>query len=171
MYVKRSNVENIFLSILTELNKFFSRLFQIGKWLNFLPYFPYSVGILWPVLYWTQELTEGLWESITACYMTQKTFEVQHGSQKKGGQLPRYSLFFLLRHFGHWTISVSCLTAALILAVTVFFRLYFQTFWLKWLNVFWLFQNHFSQWPQMTEKKQPTVLYIFINFDLNLSGI
>jgi len=43
---------------------------------------------------------------------------------------------FLLRHFGHWNISVICFTFVSKLTITVFFSLYFQTFWPKWLNVF-----------------------------------
>jgi len=34
------------------------------------------------------------------------------------------------------------------LAVTVFFSLYFQTFWRKWLNFIRSFQKHFGLWPK-----------------------
>jgi len=55
---------------------------------------------------------------------------------------------FLLRKFGHWNISVICLTVILKLASTVFFSLCFQTFWPKWLTFFRSFQNHFGLWPK-----------------------
>jgi len=38
--------------------------------------------------------------------------------------------------FFRWDISVICLTVVLKLAVTVTIRLYFQTFWPNWLNLF-----------------------------------
>jgi len=57
----------------------------------------------------------------------------------------------LVRYFGHWDISVICLTAVSKLAVTVFFSLYFQTFWPKWLNFFRSFQNHFGLWPKIKQ--------------------
>jgi len=41
------------------------------------------------------------------------------------------SVVFLLTYFGHWDISVICLTAVLKLAVTVLINLYFQVFWPK----------------------------------------
>jgi len=55
---------------------------------------------------------------------------------------------FLLTHFGHWNISVICLTVVLKLTITVFFSLYFQTFWPKWLNFFRSFQKRFGLWPK-----------------------
>ena len=61
---------------------------------------------------------------------------------------------FLLRHFDHWNISVICLTVAVTLAVAVFFSLYFQTFWPKWLNCFWSFQKHFGLWPKKNSFQQ-----------------
>ena len=54
----------------------------------------------------------------------------------------------MLRHFCHWNISVICLTVVLNLAITVFFSLYFQTFWPKWLNFFRSFQKRFGLWPK-----------------------
>jgi len=53
-------------------------------------------------------------------------------------------LFFSLRHFGHWNISVICLRVILKLTVTVIFSPYLQTFWPKWLKFFQLFQKHFG---------------------------
>jgi len=35
----------------------------------------------------------------------------------------------------------------------VFFSLYFQTFWPKWLNFLQSFQNHFGLWPKNYRKK------------------
>jgi len=55
---------------------------------------------------------------------------------------------FLLRHFGHWNISVICLTVVLKLTITVFFSLYFETFWPKWLNFFRSFQKRSGLWPK-----------------------
>ena len=52
----------------------------------------------------------------------------------------------LLRRFGHWNISAICLTVVLKLATTVFFSLYFQTFWQKW-QFFRSFQKRFGLWP------------------------
>ena len=56
--------------------------------------------------------------------------------------------FFSLRHFGHLDISVIRLTVVLKVAITVFISQYFQTSWLKWLNVFRLFQKYFGLWPK-----------------------
>ena len=47
-----------------------------------------------------------------------------------------------------WTSLVICLTAVLKLARIVFFSLYFQTFWPKWLNLFPSFQKRFGPWPK-----------------------
>ena len=55
---------------------------------------------------------------------------------------------FLLGHFGHWNISVICFTILLKLTITVFFSLYFQRFWPKWLNFFPSFQKRFDLWPK-----------------------
>jgi len=38
---------------------------------------------------------------------------------------------FFERHFGHWDISVICLTVVLELTLTVFISMYFYTFWPK----------------------------------------
>jgi len=59
---------------------------------------------------------------------------------------------FLLRHFGHWNISVVCLTVVLKLTKTVLFCLYFQMFWPKWLNFFRSFQKRFGLWPKNDRK-------------------
>ena len=40
----------------------------------------------------------------------------------------RLAVIFLLKHFGHWDVSVICLTVLLKLTVTVFISLYIQTF-------------------------------------------
>jgi len=40
-----------------------------------------------------------------------------------------------------WDILVICLTVLLKLTITLFFSLYFKTFWLKWLNFF----DHFKK--------------------------
>ena len=53
--------------------------------------------------------------------------------------------------FFRWNISVICLTIVLKLTVTVFFNLYIQTLWPKWLNMFRSFQRRFGVWPQTTE--------------------
>ena len=54
------------------------------------------------------------------------------------------SCFFSLRHFGYWNISVIFLTVVLKLALNVFFNLYFQTFWPKWLHFFGFPPNEIS---------------------------
>ena len=59
----------------------------------------------------------------------------------------------LLRHFGLWNISVICVTVVLKLAITVFFSLYFLTFWPKSLDFFRSFQKRFSLWPKSDQKK------------------
>ena len=61
------------------------------------------------------------------------------------------TIIFCCDIFGHWNISVICLTVAWKLAVTVFSSLNFQTFWPKWLNFFRSFHKRFRS---MTEKKQ-----------------
>jgi len=53
---------------------------------------------------------------------------------------------FFLKHFGHLFHSL------LKLCTTVFFTLYFQTFWLKWLNFFRPFQIRFDPWPQKKQR-------------------
>jgi len=63
-----------------------------------------------------------------------------------------YFCRFLLRHFGHWKISVICLTVVLKLTITLFFSMYFLTFWPKWLNFFWSFQKRFSLWLKNDKK-------------------
>ena len=55
---------------------------------------------------------------------------------------------FLLSNFVYWNISVICFIVVLKLTVAVFISLYFQTFWLKWLNFFWSFQNRFGISPK-----------------------
>jgi len=50
--------------------------------------------------------------------------------------------FWSLNHFGYLSHSYIKLTA------TVFFSLYFQTFWPKWLNFFQSLQKHFGLWPK-----------------------
>ena len=52
--------------------------------------------------------------------------------------------------FFRWDISPICLTVVSKLAVTVFIRLYYQTFWHKWPNFF----GHFKNVRSTTEKKQ-----------------
>jgi len=50
--------------------------------------------------------------------------------------------------FFRWNISVVCLTVVLKLAIKVFFSLYFETFWPKWLCFFRPFQKRFGLWPK-----------------------
>jgi len=50
-----------------------------------------------------------------------------------------------------WNISVICLTVVLKLTMSMFFRLYCQTFIPKWLNFSRSFQKRFCLWPK---KKQ-----------------
>ena len=57
--------------------------------------------------------------------------------------------------FFHWNISVICFTAVLQLATTVFFSIYFQTFWPKWLKFFVILETlQSNDW-----KKQLTSLF------------
>jgi len=85
-------------------------------------------------------MVEGVWKSYAIC-------------KTKGGVC--WSLFFfaetfrsfLLRHFGHWNISVICFTVLLKLAISVF-SLYFQTFSPKWLNFFRSLEKRYSLWPK-----------------------
>jgi len=63
--------------------------------------------------------------------------------------------FYSLRHFGHWNISLICLTVLFKLAVTVFFSLYFQTFWPWWLN----FSSHFKIISVYDQKKNRIPVY------------
>jgi len=71
---------------------------------------------------------------------------------------------FLLRHFGHWNISVTCLTVVLKLAITVFFSLYFQKFGPKWFNFFRPFQKCFSLWPKKIALHVPQCLELWAKF-------
>jgi len=72
--------------------------------------------------------------------------------------------FFSPRHFGHiwWYILVaetfwSFVSVVLKLTVTVFFSLYFQTFWPKRLYFFRSFQNQFGLWPKKNRSVQHTI--------------
>ena len=76
------------------------------------------------------------------------------------------SVIYLLRHFGHWDISVICLAVVSKLTVTMFIILYFQTFWLKWLDFFQSFQKHFGLWP-----KKPWCEVVLSNRDAALALI
>ena len=64
------------------------------------------------------------------------------------------SVIFLLRHCGHWDISVISLTVVLNLTITVFISLYFPTFWPNWLQFFRSFWKHVCLWPK---KIQPPI--------------
>jgi len=66
----------------------------------------------------------------------------------------KHFIRFLLRHFGHWNISVICLAVVLKLAITVFFSLYLQTFWPKWLNFFQSFQKRFGLWLKNDQRNR-----------------
>ena len=60
-------------------------------------------------------------------------------------------LYFRPCFFIRWNISVICLTVVIKLAIKVFFSLYFQTFWPKWISFFSVISKTFRS---MTEKKQ-----------------
>jgi len=60
---------------------------------------------------------------------------------------------FLLIRFGHWNISVICLTVVSKVAVAVFINLYFQIFWPKWLYFFRSFQKCFGLWPKKQRRE------------------
>jgi len=64
--------------------------------------------------------------------------------------------FWSLKHFGH--LSRSCIKTRR----NSVFRLYFQTFWPKWLNCFRSFQNHFGLWP----KKWRSIIYTTLRFKM-----
>jgi len=95
----------------------------------------------------------GIWGIILACstFMTLQGFRL-HSSISVFQSCVFFhwdiSVTFLLRPFGHWTISVICLTVAFKLTVAVFISIYFQTLWPKWLNFFRSFQKHFGPWPK-----------------------
>ena len=71
-----------------------------------------------------------------------------------------------MRHFGHWNISVICLTVVSKLAKKVFFSLYFQTFWPKWLNFFRSFQNV----PGYDRIKTTLDINLYVTFVKHLSS-
>jgi len=61
------------------------------------------------------------------------------------------TVFFSLRHFGHWNILVISPTVAFKLAVTAFIIPDFQTLWPNWLNFFRSFKRIRSEnkkWPK-----------------------
>jgi len=66
------------------------------------------------------------------------------------------SVNFAETFFDHWNISLICLTAAVKVAVTVSFSLYFQAFWSQWLNFFRSFQNRFTLWPKKNISRRLT---------------
>ena len=62
------------------------------------------------------------------------------------------SVIFLLRHFGHWNISVVCLTLVLKLAIAVFLAYVFKHSD-RHDNFFRSFQKRFDLWPKNHRKK------------------
>jgi len=84
-----------------------------------------------------------------------------HRTNTMSGLLSSHTLFFSLRHlghflqrhFGHWNVSVIFLTVVSKIAVTVFISLYFQSFWPKWLIFFRSFQKRFGVWSPIDRKK------------------
>jgi len=105
----------------------------------------------------------GIWGIILACstFMTLQGFRL-HSSISVFQSCVFFhwdiSVTFLLRPFGHWTISVICLTVAFKLTVAVFISIYFQTLWPKWLNFFRSFQKHFGPWPKKKQFRSTTEL-------------
>jgi len=80
---------------------------------------------------------------------------------------PLYPVYFLaitfrsfsFRHFGHWNISVTCLTVILKTHHSNVFSLYFQTFRPKWPIFFSNFKNALVYDWKMTENKNPACIH------------
>jgi len=92
-------------------------------------------------------------------FLTDITCQMLHNSRRNilsPWTIPKLACVLNLNLFCfRWNISVVYLTVALKLTKTLFFSLYFQTFWPKWLNFFSVISKTFRS---MTEKKQTWTL-------------
>ena len=95
---------------------------------------------------WDMLVTETFW-SFAGLSMGQIYLSHSHPIAICACPVPSHGTFPMGFPFP-WTSLVICLTAVLKLARIVFFSLYFQTFWPKWLNLFPSFQKRFGPWPK-----------------------
>jgi len=96
--------------------------------------------------------------------LTYQQVSLQGRSKKKAVDLPHtpevsiatdWKLFFFNERFWSFLPETfwSFVSVLSKLAITVFISLYFQTFWLNWLNFFQSFQKHFSPWLKKNRLK------------------